>query len=292
MIVEDHKCAVTGANGYLGSKIASALTRTGWQVHKLVRRTEGDSDQTSVRFTLEQGAPAGFFREHGIDALIHCAYDFRPTRWSEIFETNVVGSVRLMKAAKAENVRKIIFISTVSAFEGCKSLYGKAKLEIEREALKLGAVVVRPGLIYGDQPGAMMGALAKAVQRSSIVPIIGNGKQLLYLVHEDDLISLILKLCTEEEGSTGSPIVAASSEGRTFREILMALASRQQKRIRFLPVPWRLCWAALKAVEVFGLRPGFRSDSIVSLVNTDPDLQTLTRQTRFPFRKFDAATLG
>jgi hypothetical protein len=197
-----------------------------------------------------------------------------------------------MKAAKAENVRKIIFISTVSAFEGCKSLYGKAKLEIEREALRLGAVVIRPGLIYGDQPGAMMGALAKAVKRSSIVPIIGNGKQLLYLVHEDDLISLILKLCTEEESVNGSPIVAASSEGRTFREILLALASRQQKRIRFLPVPWRLCWAALKAVEVFGLRPGFRSDSIVSLVNTDPDLQNLTTQTRFKFRKFDVATLG
>ena len=188
MIVEDHKCAVTGANGYLGSKITEALTQRGWQVHKLVRRPESDSDQISARFTLEQGAPAGFFRDHGIDTLIHCAYDFRPTRWPEILETNVLGSVRLMKAAKAENVRKIIFISTVSAFEGCKSLYGKAKLEIEREALKLGAVVVRPGLIYGDQPGAMMGALAKAVQRSSIVPIIGNGKQLLYLVHEDDLI--------------------------------------------------------------------------------------------------------
>jgi nucleoside-diphosphate-sugar epimerase len=287
MVVQDRKCAVTGASGYLGSKIDKALSGRGWIVHKLVHRAKGEGDQLLVPFTLDNGTPEGFFKDHEIDTLIHCAYDFRPSKWSEIYQINVRGSVRLMEAAQAENVTKIIFISSVSAFEGCKSLYGKAKLEIEKEALRLGAVVIRPGLIYGDQPGAMMGALARAVKLSPIVPIIGNGKQLLYLVHEDDLVSLISKLCTTNEGNTGAPIIAAAANGKTLSEILIALARRQQKRIRLVPLPWRLCWGLLKALEVCGLRPGFRSDSIVSLVNTDPDLKVrLTRQTGIQFREF------
>ncbi len=32
-------------------------------------------------------------------------------------------------------------------------MYGQAKLDIEKEAIRLGASVVRPGLIYGEQSG-------------------------------------------------------------------------------------------------------------------------------------------
>lgn len=287
MTVQEPICAVTGASGYLGAKLEEALTSRGLTVHKLTRGAVPETDRFAVPFSLDKGAPAGFFKDCAIDTLIHCAYDFRPIKWSDIYEINVRGSVQLMEQAKAEGVKKIVFISSASAFEGCRSLYGKAKLEIEKEAARLGAAIIRPGLIYGDKPGAMMGALTRVVKLSSVVPIIGNGKQILYLVHEDDLASLIYKLCVEGTPDTGVPIIAASENGYTLSGILMILANRQGKSIRLVPLPWRLCWGVFKVFELCGLRVGFRSDSVVSLINTNPDMEFhLTKKTGIRFRDF------
>ncbi|HKO45924.1 MAG TPA: NAD(P)-dependent oxidoreductase [Pyrinomonadaceae bacterium] len=291
MTDRDHNCAVTGATGYLGSKLESYLTAKGLTVYKLSRNARPEIDPLAVPFSLDKGAPVGFFQEHHVNTLIHCAYDFRPDKWSEIYEINVKGSIQLMAQARAEGVKNIIFISSVSAYDGCQSLYGKAKLEIEREAFKIGAVVIRPGLIYGDNPGAMMGALTNVIKRTSVVPIIGSGKQVLYLVHEDDLASLIYKLSTEDFPQINEPITAASEHGHTFSGILKILAERQGKTIRIVPMPWKLCWAGLRVLELFRIKLGFRSDSIVSLVNTNPDMRfDWTKRTGIRFREFSSKT--
>src|SRR5947209_14457548 len=41
---------------------------------------------------------------------------------SNIRATNVVGSEKLFRAARQANVARLIYISSISAFEGCRSL--------------------------------------------------------------------------------------------------------------------------------------------------------------------------
>ena len=285
----EQRCAVTGASGYLGARLAAALKRRRWVVYELTRAS-GAGERLSVPFTLARGAPRGFFRSEKIDALVHCAYDFGLTSWRDIYEQNVKGSIRLLETARAEGVAKIVFISTMSAFEGCRSLYGKAKLEVEREALRLGAVVVRPGLVYGERPGAMVGALVKAVELSPIVPLVGGGDYVLYPAHEEDVAELVHRILGGHAGSVRGPVIAASERGMTLREILSALAAGRRKKVWMVPVPWRLHWALLKSAEAVGLRPRFRSDSVLSLVNqdTNPDFAE-TRKAGVAFRDFDAS---
>src|SRR4029077_20626869 len=85
----------------------------------------------------------------------------------------------------------IVFISTMSAYEGCLSLYGQAKLEIEAALSDdLNTSCVRPGLIYStplDQSGGMIGSILTKVKDHNILPLIGGGKQELYLTHNEDL---------------------------------------------------------------------------------------------------------
>lgn len=283
----ERRCAVTGASGYLGSRIAAALRKKDWVVYEL-SRAGVERDRLSVPFSLARGAPPGFFREEKVDALVHCAYDFGLTSWRDIFEHNVKGSIRLLETARAEGVRRMVFISTMSAFEGCRSLYGKAKLEVEREALRLGATIVRPGLVYGDSPGAMVGALVKAIELSPIVPLVG-GNQILYPAHEEDVAELVGRILSGDASDIRGPVIAASERGMTLREILATLAARRRKKIWLVPIPWRIHWALLKSLETMGLRPRFRSDSVVSLVNQDarPDF-TETRKAKVKFRDFDA----
>jgi len=182
---------------------------------------------------------------------------------------NVQGSIRLMEAARKAGVERGVFISSLSCFEGCRSLYGKGKLVVEGEALRMGFAVVRPGLVYGERPGGMMGALEKAVKASPVVPLIGDGGCPQYPVHEEDLAELVFALCQMDRAPV-EPISAASGEGISFRELLRRIAARHGRKPMFLPVPWRLILVGLKAMETVGLNPPFRSDSLTGFVFQNP----------------------
>jgi nucleoside-diphosphate-sugar epimerase len=285
-------CAITGSSGYLGSRIKAYLHDKGWIVYGLNRRPASGilRAERTIPFSLGQDIDAG--RLSNIEVLIHCAYDFRLVTWEEIVDVNVKGSVKLFEAAEQAGVKRIIFISSMSAFEGCKSLYGKTKLEIEKEASKRGALIVRPGLTFGKHPGGMVGALQKVLSVSPIVPLAGSGNQVLYLAHERDLSQLILVLCQEDHPEVSKPVLAACKRGMSFRQILEVLAAVRGTRPILVPIPWRLVWAGLKGLEIIGLRPSFRSDSIVSLVNQDtaPSFE-MTERLSVPFREFCLETV-
>ena len=284
-------CAVTGANGYVGSVVARRFRKDGWRVREMRHDGgfSGADDREWNSFSLERGA-----REedlHGIETLIHCAYDFTPIRWSDIARINVDGSTRLFEAARAAGVSRIIHVSTMSAFEGCASLYGKAKLAIEEAAARAGAVCVRPGLVYGDEPGGTMGALETLVSTSPVIPLVGTGRYVQYLAHQEDLCDAILELSERQEDLPREPILAAAEQPRSLREILESLAVRQGKKVSFVPVPESLILAALKGAEALGLRPGFRSDSLISLVHPNPNPNFgPTRGIEASFRPFDLET--
>lgn len=254
-------CAITGANGFIGSYCNDYLLKRGYRTIKLVRTP---ADSSSVYFDLLDGINSSIF--DGTESLIHCAYDFRPKTWREIYRVNVEGSRTLFRVAKAGGVKKIIFISSVSAFKGCRSLYGRAKLEIEKMATQENALIIRPGLVYGDQERGMYGALCK-MARFPVLPVFSGGRQPLVLVHIDDLAKLIETMITYDGDTPDQPIVAACPQFILFRDLLALLGRRRGRDIVFFSIPGRMAWFALYALERLGLDLSFRSDSLVGLLN-------------------------
>jgi nucleoside-diphosphate-sugar epimerase len=249
--------AITGATGYVGSQLAGRFERDGWKVVK-TRFRLGDDIRPDVLGDCE--------------ALVHCAYDFRPVSWAEIHRVNVDGSRSLLDAAAAAGVGRIVVLSTISAFDGCRSLYGRAKLEIEKDAMRVGAAVLRPGLVYVDaaaDAGGMYGSLL-ASARASLVPLLDGGAQCQYLVHADDLYAVARGLASGDVPVPSKPVVVASPRCWTMRELITALSRRQGGAPRFVSVPWQAVWLGLKTAELARLRLGYRSDSVVSLVHQDP----------------------
>ncbi len=258
-------CFVSGTSGYLGSRIKSALQRRGWRVVELTRRPSSGSK--AVQFQLGTDLPSSTLA--GAHALVHCAYDFTPLSWPNIHRVNVAGSERLLRAAHEAGVENLIYISSISAFEGCRSLYGRAKLATERAVQPLGATVIRPGLIWGELPGAMFKRLVDQVEHARMLPLLGGGSQIQHLVHEQDLVGLICGWA-ERSALRGVPITIAHEQPWTLRQILEEIARANGKRMSFLPVPWRLVWLITKTAELCGVRLPFRSDSVISLMNQNP----------------------
>jgi nucleoside-diphosphate-sugar epimerase len=258
-------CAITGSNGYVGGCVKNYFAARGWEILELTRAPK---NPRGVKFQL--GAEISPSSLAGTDALVHCAYDFKPLSRDEIRAVNVEGSRKLFSAARAAKIPKIIFISSISAYDGCRSLYGQAKLEIEKIALENGALVIRPGLVYGSGPGGMFGKLAAQVRKSSVIPMIGDGSQIQFLVHEEDLCAFLEKFCAEQSKLSPRILTAANPQPWPFKKLLLEIARALEKKPKFIPLPWRFVWAGLKTAELCGLKLNFRSDSLVSLMYQNP----------------------
>lgn len=270
--------AVTGASGFVGSMLARHFEDAGWMVTRLVR-TPNRADSTMVPFSLGEEIAPDVFRSRQIGALVHCAYDFRPVKRIDVHRINVNGSIGLLAAARTGGVQRIVVMSSISAFTGCRSTYGQTKLAIEAAAAAVGALVIRSGLVYGNGPptGGMFGSLAMSVQRG-FVPLIDGGTHPQYLIHEEDLWRLVKGFCDGDLDNPGRPVVAASPRAWPLRTLLATIARRQRCHPRFVPVPWQPVWAGLRLAELAHLPVQYRSDSVISLVYQDrnPDFDSLS----------------
>lgn len=258
--------AVTGASGYLGTAVAGHFHGRGWRVLRLVRDRGTAAD--NVEFALGQAVSAEFWQ--GVRLLVHCAYDFSLSRREDITRVNVDGSAALFASARGAGVATQIYVSSISAFDGCASVYGRTKLQIEAAARACGAVVLRPGLIFGEPPGGTFGRLIQQVSKSRIIPLIGDGSQVQYLVNRDDLAELIVRIGLGEVQRPDVPVTVAHPRPWLFRELLLAIAGRMGRRPLLVPTPWRAVWASLRVAELLHVPLDFKSDSVVSLMHQNP----------------------
>jgi len=257
-------CAVTGATGYVGSRIASALAAE-FDVVSMGRSVGAEG----IRWQMEVMADvASELRSCNVTVLVHSAWDFNHPKAAANWQSNVEGSRKLIKAALAAGVQRILFISTISAFEGARSQYGKSKLAVERMVLAAGGTVLRPGLVWSDRSGGMFGSLRQQVSKGRIVPMIGDGRYPQYFIHEDDLAAIVLRAAKGE--FSGRTLTLAHPKPWLLRDLILRLAAEAGKTVRLVGVPWRVIYASLKIGESFGLKIGFRSDSVISLVYQDP----------------------
>ena len=261
-------CALTGAYGYVGSRIRQALEDNDWRVVALSRRRPQILGDLPWSLDGEQSITEDL-RHRSVTALVHCAWDFTQVRPDGIERVDVQGSIHLFEEALAAGVRRIVFISSMSAYPQAHSLYGRAKMAVERAAKNFSAVVIRPGLVYGDRPGGVFGAMQQRVNRSSLIPIIGDGAYPQYLVHEDDVGAAVLSALNGESVSP-EPISVAHPEPWPFRRLIEKIAKSQSRRVRLVPVPWWFIFGGLKLAEMMAASLAFRSDSVVSLVYPNP----------------------
>ncbi len=257
------RIAITGGAGFVGGHLTGQLRAAGHRVTVLARANP-PTETDFIPYSLENLLSP----EHlnGFDALIHAAWDFNATD-----DRNLAGSLRLFQAAKEAGVPRLIFVSSLSAFDGCRSVYGATKLATEKQLAALRVCSLRLGFVCDDSGGGLSGSLAK-LATLPIIPLPGGGKQNLFTINAADLGSAFLKIL---EHCDANPIglahlSLAHPAPVSLRSMMGVFARRAGKNAAFLPFPWRLMWLPLRVTEAVGLRLSFRSDSLVSLMNQNP----------------------
>ncbi|MEL6709226.1 MAG: NAD-dependent epimerase/dehydratase family protein [Pseudomonadota bacterium] len=184
--------AITGATGFVGSTTLDAALGQGFDVRALTRRDQPARDGvTWVKGTLNDASALSELAEGG-DAMLHIAGLTNTPDPAEFERANVEGTANVMAAMKEVGVKRLVFVSSLSAREPKLSQYGASKAAAEElvSASALDWTIVRPPAVYGPRDVDMFELFRSA--RIGLVPLPPSGGT--SLIHARDLAELLIAL--------------------------------------------------------------------------------------------------
>lgn len=263
------RAVVTGAGGFIGAAVCSALGEAGAEVVGLdVDPSRAATvEAAGARFTpCDVGDPAAIASAlEGSELVVHTAAFVRDWGTMEEFVAlNLGGTANVLDAADAAGTDRVVHLSSVVVYgytdpgeqEETAPLraygipYLDTKSSSDRLARRRGAVVVRPGDVFG--PGSVpwtIRPLQLARRGRLAVPSPGDG--LMLPVYIDDLAAAVVLAAAD--GTGGEAYTAWSGERITFKGYFDGLAALAGGRCRVLPRPL-MAGAALAAERIAALR--------------------------------------
>ena len=241
--------AVTGATGFVGSRLVHRLAEAGWSIRILTRRmpTTALMPKTPLDIVLGDLSDGDALRRlvSGADAVIHVAGIIKARHSTEFFAANVQGTAAVVAAldAAAPNVR-LIHISSLAAREPRISPYCASKRggeeAVERIAGRQAVTIFRPPAIYG--PGDVEILPMFKAGSTGICPYPGSKGMRVSLIHVDDFAAAIVSAAEAPnlpdlryEIDDGHQ--AGNLGGYSWPEIRATLQATLDRHIRLVRVP-------------------------------------------------------
>jgi len=259
------KVLVTGASGFIGRHLVTALETHGFSVARGVRTV---SSEREVQISLD---PEFSWRSRleGVDLVIHAAAIVHEEGQSVServhFERNCLATERLAREASECGVKRLVFFSTVAVYGeqwGCTALtettpvnpvsaYARAKYEAELRLMTLAEetgleiVILRPPMVYGDGAPGNYFRLTSLVRRTPFLPF-GDCLMRRSFVHVNNLVDFTVA-CARAKHIASDIFLVSDAYDISLDELVRGIARRQNTVLVNFRVPqaWLLVIAAV-----------------------------------------------
>jgi nucleoside-diphosphate-sugar epimerase len=235
------RAAVTGAGGFIGRAVCARLAKEGAEVLGLdvdpgAERRVASAGAAFVRADVCHRQALGHALE-GSELVVHTAA--RVHEWGEMEDfvrVNVAGTANVLDAAAVEGADRVVHLSSVvvygydspleqdeAAFRRTHGIpYIDTKSASDRLACRRGAIVLRPGDVYG--PGSVPWTLRPLeMARAGRLALPGAGDGLMLPLYVDDLAEAVVLALTA--GRPGEAYAIWDDRSRiTFEEHFNRLA--------------------------------------------------------------------
>ena len=266
------KIAVTGANGFIGSRLSNLLKEKEFDVVCLVRHgsdislLNGDAEIRYVDYyELDSLKEALADRE----ILIHAAALTKTRKWEDFQKTNIDLVEQLVELTNdIKGFEQFIFLSSQAAAgpaisaigkkesEYCQpiTMYGKSKRVAEiiiEDKCAHSWTIIRPVSVFG--PGEKDFLEYYKIVNTGIAPLTGMTDKYLNFIYVDDLCDLI-------EKSIGNPAAvnecffAAGNEIISMAGFAYIIAEALNKKIFELRIPLPILYMAAFINELIALK--------------------------------------
>lgn len=253
------RALVTGATGFVGSAVARALCRAGWQVRVLARAGSDRRNLLQLPVEITTGdltdRPSLDQALRDCEAVFHAAADYRlgVADVETLYRTNVEGTRNVLNAARRAGATRVVYTSSVAtmglpadgspgtedtpvALADMIGHYKRSKFlaeELVRDFAKAGApvIIVNPSTPIGpgDVKPTPTGRVVVDAALGRMPAYVDTG---LNIVHVDDVAAGHLQAL--DRGRVGERYILGG-ENMTLREILVhisGLARRKPPRVR------------------------------------------------------------
>ncbi len=285
------KICITGATGFIGSRLSQKLKDDGHDVvaigmvNNAVEQGRRDQlEKTGVLFSEGSVNDAAFLKSalQDCDQVFHLAAAQHEANVGEDYfrEINVEGTRHMLDASLVCGVKRFVHGSTIGVYGAAMSgeldeesvlrptdHYGRTKLAGEQLALQycdlLDLVVIRISETYGPGDRRLL-KLFKGIKTGAFF-IAGDGKNIHQLIFVDDLIEGMVRAANAEQ-AIGKIYVIAGSErldtNQMCEDVAKAVAS--SKALLRLPIkPIRLLAALVEGIcRPIGIQPPINRRSL------------------------------
>lgn len=249
------KVLITGASGFIGSRLVNALAKEGWEVRAAGRDLSAVPSPTGVeRVALPDLARPVDWSPllEGVTHVVHLAGlahapGVLPDRVYDRINADAVGEI----AHAARGVERLVFLSSVRAQAGLSSvhviteaeppqptdIYGRSKLAAEGLLKESGAffTILRPAVVYGLGVKGNIANLATLARTPMPLPFGGldNRRSLLAL---ENLVTAISLTLTSPD-AIGETFLVADTEPISVAELVSAMREGLGRSPHLMKVP-------------------------------------------------------
>jgi nucleoside-diphosphate-sugar epimerase len=222
------KVAVTGGTGCLGQALLKELTKSGFDIHLLVLPQEFRNNPVDINTKIVAGDTNSIEALTALtkdcEAVFHLAGKVhskprRTQQQNDFFRINTEGTRTLIRAAKINKVKRIVFYSTVGVFgkiadfhgdeeSSCNPLDAYAKSKYAAEQLVLNSfketgpegVVLRFPVAYGPFDRGNVANLIAAIYHKFFV-YFGKGDCLRSMISSENTAGAAIKAALQPEAA-------------------------------------------------------------------------------------------
>ena len=259
---------VTGATGFLGSRLLSLAAVQNYQLSAIARDTKLSrmkSTHPGVKWHKGDFVSGFDWKEALVDVncIVHCAarvhqmVEDQESLQLNYDETNFHATVNFAKQAAQAGVERFIFISTIKVNGESTEIgfpfkpddnhvpndpYGLSKYKAEVGLLKIAeetgmeVVIIRPPLVYGPGVKANFASMMKWMNKGLPLPLGGIKGNKRSLVSVDNLADLIIT-CIDHPNAANQIFLVSDDENISTSQLLSNMATALGASNRLLPVP-------------------------------------------------------
>src|SRR6202162_509567 len=270
---------VTGAAGLVGIHTCRELTKNGWQVRPLTRdpaRAAMALGQLPVEFRVGDVRDATALRSslNGCGAVVHLAAIAIEKKGESYRESNTAATERLISAARAESVQRIIFMSQNGADSRSPYPFLRSK-GVAQDSVKTSGLrwtILRPSVIFGpeDQFVNVLGRLIRLTPK--IFPLPNGGRARFQPIAADD-VARVVRLSLEKKETVGQIYSLGGAVPLTLSEMTERILTAMGTHRRLVPVPVRMLRPVVALAERLLPTPPVTSGflDLLALDNTIPN---------------------
>jgi nucleoside-diphosphate-sugar epimerase len=263
------KVILTGASGFIGSRLRDALLSAGSDVISLVRPSSPPVKRgrsAAVDYADEASLRDVFLRERP-DYVFHLAGATKGVSEDDFFRGNVLPTQSLVRALKATHpaLERFVLVSSLTAYGPSNDgpplserdpprpveLYGKSKLEAERVVKEEGAAlpwtIVRPAGVYG--PADVDAFVLFRSASAGINLFYGNRGKRASMVYVDDVVDALV-LAAQSPETRGKGYFICDGVAYTWQEIQSHIVAAVGRRTLSLNLPAWTVQIAARAGEL------------------------------------------